>query len=442
MFINTAVTYSRYRLNNVSENHRTRIFNNSTLYEFNEMQNYSGIQDWSGKIAFDYIPSPNHYIRFGAGAVYHTFNPSVMVIRDTDEKRDYSASKIYAWEYSAYAEDDIQLSKRLKTNIGLHLSKFAASSFELQPRISARYLITPQFSAKASYSRMAQYLHLLTSTNVGIVLPVEHWLPSTEHLRPQTSHQTAIGFAHHFRDDYEISLEGYYKTMANVVEYMEGANLFNLDEAWEQKIVQGTGRSYGAELFVQKKTGSFTGWAGYTLAWTDRHFEELNGGKRFPYKYDRRHDISIVWMKRFEYYNWRRYKDKIIELSGAWVFGSGNCVTIPVGVFYAKHPALLSNNNYNWMRYFDYGERNGYRMKPYHRLDLSLSFVKKKKWGERRWIISVYNAYNRKNPWAIQVEEEVKEDSNDPPSQIYTDFKFVQWTLFPFIPSVSYQFKF
>ena len=321
---------------------------------------------------------------------------------------------------------------------GRYLSKFAAGSIELQPRISARYLITPLFTAKASYSRMAQYVHLLTSSSIGF--PTDLWLPATARLRPQTSHQTAIGLAHHFRDDYEISLEGYYKTMANVVEYMEGATLFNLDEAWEQKVVQGAGRSYGAELFVQKKTGSFTGWAGYTLAWTDRHFEELNGGKRFPYKYDTRHDISIAWMQRIEYYNWRRYKDRTFELSGAWVFSSGNCVTIPVGFFYARHPTLLGNNNYNWMRYFDYGERNGYRMKPYHRLDFSCAFVKQKKWCERRWIFGVYNVYNRKNPYFIHVEE--KEDSNYPTSQMYTDFKFVQWSLFPFIPYVSYQLKF
>ena len=193
--------------------------------------------------------------------------------------------------------------------------------------------------------------------------------------------------------------------------------------------MQGDGRSYGMELFAQKKTGSFTGWVGYTLSWTDRQFDELNEGKRFFYKYDRRHDLSIALMKRFG-------KNKKHEMSAVWVFGSGNCATIPVGIYEVEHPIGNEYNEYAAMftPQYEFGERNGYRMKPYHRLDLSVSFIKEKKWGERRWVLGVYNAYSRKNPFYIDVEQRYSPNG--------LQFKYVQYSLFPIIPSVSYHFKF
>jgi hypothetical protein len=273
---------------------------------------------------------------------------------------------------------------------------------------------------------MAQYIHLLTNSNVG--LPTDLWVPSTDKLKPQTSDQIAWGLAQNFREEYEISLEGYYKTMNNVLEYKEGASfLDNISNEWEDKVLQGKGRSYGVEVFAQKKTGSFTGWAGYTLSWTDRQFDLLNNGLRFPYKYDRRHDVSIALMKRF---------GQKIELSGVWVFGTGNCITVPIGVSHLDKPINKWHHSvygyYNPHVYYEYGPRNGYRMAPYHRLDLGVSFIKIKKWGERRWILGAYNAYNRKNPYYIDVGT----DNNT------GKYIFEQYRLFPIIPSISYQFKF
>jgi len=434
LFGNTTLTYSRYRFNTGSKNEETTEYKNpgelpQKDYSFYDMQYISGIHDWSGKIAFDWMPSPDHYVRFGANAIYHTFNPGVMAIRDTAQKQDIGGKKRYAYEYAAYMEDDVKLTANLKANIGLHWSAFAVDEkfyHYLQPRVSARYLITPQFSAKASYSRMAQYVHLLTNSNIG--MPTDLWVPTTPLLRPQTSDQVAVGLAQNFRENYEISLEGYYKTMNNVLEYKEGASFFDVDDSWERKIVQGDGRSYGVELFAQKKTGSFTGWVGYTLSWTDRQFDELNEGKRFFYKYDRRHDLSIALMKRFG-------KDKKHEMSAVWVFGSGNCVTVPVGVYEAEHPMGNEYGKNMYSPQYEYGDRNGYRMKPYHRLDLSVSFIKEKKWGERRWVIGVYNAYSRKNPFYIDVEYKYYPDESE-------QYKYVQYSLFPIIPSVSYHFKF
>jgi len=459
LFVNTTLAYSRYRYNDFLKKESLYIYDRFRFdpltehedhfiddrREHYEFLNESGIQDWIGKISFDYLPSPNHYIRFGANAAYHTFKIGANAFYDLkleqikNEERlfyeertignidDFASSDIYAWEYSVYAEDDVKLTERLKTNVGLHWSAFSVGGrfhHVFQPRISARYLINPQLSAKASYSRMAQYLHLLSNSGIG--LPTDLWVPSTALLRPQTSDQVAAGLVQNFRESYEISIEGYYKTMNNVLEYREGSGFFS-DSGWEQRVVQGTGRSYGVELFTQKKTGSLTGWIGYTLSWTDRLFDELNNGKRFPYKYDRRHDISIAATKRF---------GRMIEMSGVWVFGTGNSLTPPVGIYHATDPLILYESHYWPNSYYDYGERNSFRMNAYHRLDLSVAFTLQVKRIEHKLVAGAYNAYNRKNPFYIDVEIVRHFDP------LREQYKFVQYSLLRIIPSISYQFKF
>ena len=434
LFSNTTLSYSRYRDLFIRKDNSKLTYDvhdqTVIINDFFELQNNSGINDWIGKISFDYLPSPDHHVRFGAGVIYHTFNPGRVSLRDTSENRNYGASKRYASEWNVYVEDDICLTDRLKTNVGIHWSAFSVGDkfYNVwQPRISARYLITPHLSAKASYSRMAQYVHSLPSSIFDF--PMDFWVPSTESLRPQKADQIALGFAQHFREDYEISLEGYYKTLFDAPDYKEDNDnsLLNINDDWEQKVLQGTGSSRGLEFFAQKKTGEFTGWMGYTLSWTDRRFEELNGGKTFPYKYDRRHDFSIAFMQRFYRFDIK----KKTEFSAAWVFGSGHCVTLPIGIVEAIHPIIRETDSRYSIQYKDYGERNGYRMKPYHRLDLSITFVKEKKRGERRWMWSVYNAYNRKNPYFVKLEPNKR-----------GEYKFRQYSLFPMIPSLSYQFKF
>jgi len=452
LFSNTTLSYIRYRDHFITRKDSKLTYpQNVTISDFYELDNNSGIRDWTGKIAFDYIPSPAHYVRFGAGATYHTFNPGRVAISDTSLHRIFGASNLYAYEYSIYVEDDIRLSKHLKTNVGLHWSAYIVGDklySALQPRIATRYLITPQLSAKASYSRMAQYLHLLPNSFGGF--PRDLWLPATELLRPQKADQVALGFAHNYREDYELSFEGYYKTMKDVPDYKEGAGLLNMNEAWEQQILQGAGNSYGMELFAQKKTGTFTGWVGYTLSWTDRCFDELNGGKRFPYKYDRRHDMSIAFMKRYERTKRKvasivvygsnvastttiekSRKKKIIDFSATWTFSSGFCTTLPVGIVDAGQPVIHGTGRYYTRQYIEYGERNGYRMKPYHRLDLSITFLKQLKRGEMCWVVSIVNAYNRKNPYFVSL---VQEQGGR--------YRLMQYSLFPILPSISYQFKF
>ena len=268
---------------------------------------------------------------------------------------------------------------------------------------------------------MAQYVHLLAHS--GISLPMDLWVPSTDILKPQYSQQVAAGLVRNEKE-YEFSIEGYYKDLSNLLEYKEGASYFDVDDQWENKVLQGSGYSYGVELFARKKLGKLSGWIGYTLSWTNRQFDKLNFGEEFPYKYDRRHDISVVAV----------YKpSKRIELSGTWVFGTGNAITIPKGMHTAVDP-MEPHSYYSGMLKI-YGERNSYRMAPYHRLDLSISFIKTRKWGERRWVIGIYNAYNRRNPFFIDVETTMDYSPSTGVPRLQSSL--YQYNLTPISPSFS-----
>jgi outer membrane cobalamin receptor len=421
LFANTTMTFSRYRF--LVFDHFKEENTSSRVTEEYKTEYTSGIRDWAGKVDFDYLPGPNHYIKFGVSGIAHRFAPGVATFRsDVEQDTTVGDRKIPAVELSLYAEDDIRLTDRLKLNVGGHVSAFNVDNtwyYSVQPRISSRYLIGREWSVKASYATMAQFIHLLT--NAGLGLPTDLWVPSTGDIKPQTAEQLAVGVAKSYKSAYEFSVEGYYKWMNNLIDYKDGASFLNIEESWENKIVTGgKGESYGAEVLLQKKTGHITGWVGYTLSWTERQFEELNEGKWYPYRYDRRHDVSVAashtWNDRMDF-------------SMAWVYGTGNAVTIPVSQ-YPEISGAFGNNWYN-AGIYNYDGRNGFRMRSYHRLDLSFSFWKNKKWGQSKWTVGAYNVYSRRNPFYMDLTYDRQGNR-----------KFVQYSLFPIIPSISYSFKF
>ncbi|MEM8966385.1 MAG: carboxypeptidase-like regulatory domain-containing protein [Bacteroidota bacterium] len=427
LFSNTTLTYSRYRFD-INNEYRYEYLDdsgNGVLVDQGLARYLSGIEDFAAKIDFDFIPSPQHYVRFGVSAIRHTFRPGALNVRYNDEVSEETidttlgSQETDAVEFAAYVEDDLELGRRLKFNIGLHFSGFRVNDefyTSIQPRIAGRYLLNEQLSLKVSYVQMAQFIHLLTNSGIG--LPTDLWVPATDQVRPQTAQQWALGGAYNWTSGYEISLEGYYKDMRNLIEYREGANFIDVNEDWQNKVAVGDGRSYGAELLIQKKQGRTTGWLGYTLSWTDRQFEELNFGERFPYKYDRRHDLGVAVV-----HQWRER----IDLSATWVFGSGNAITLPTAIYSGRGNSFLGGSIY------DYGERNSYRMRAFHRLDASITFHKKTRWGKRAWVLGVYNAYSRRNPFYLYLDE-----SSDPSRES----QFRQVSLFPIIPSISYRFNF
>jgi TonB-dependent Receptor Plug Domain/CarboxypepD_reg-like domain len=425
LFSNVTATYSRYRFSVFanSEETRTATDGSGTERTFDHIEYVSGIRDYAIKADLDYIPTPNHYIKFGALATSHLFTPGVLNYRsDQEQDTTLGAQRTRAQEFSAYMEDDFLLTEKLKINAGLHASGFLVENkfyASLQPRLAARYLITPQFSGKASYAEMTQFIHLLT--NAGIGLPTDLWVPATARVGPERSSIASLGGAYNLDNTYEFSIEGYYKKMKGLIEYKDGASYLNIDSDWQTKVETGEGESYGAEFFAQKKTGKLSGWVGYTLSWTNRKFPNLNEGRTFPYKYDRRHDIEIATTYQLK-------KNK--ELSLTWVYGTGTAVTLPQSTYMSddnpNSPIRYSNGPIQY-----HGERNSFRMRDYHRLDLSYTTTKKTKWGERSWSFGVYNAYSQRNPFFMDI---IRDDDGNK--------KFVQYSLFPIIPSFSYHFKF
>ncbi len=420
LFANTTLTYSRYRFDVGTESTET---DNGETFSF-AAKYFSGIEDFAAKIDFDYMPDPNHYIRFGANAIHHTFSPGALQyqIEDGDNfnlDTIIGTSDTRAWEYFAYIEDDLKIGDNFSANIGFHFSAFTVNNktyYSPQARIGARYLLPKSFALKASYAMMTQYIHLLT--NEGIGLPTDLWVPSTENITPQDSWQVALGLAKTFGTEYEVSIEGYYKKMNNLLSYKEGASFFSFSD-WQTKVTQGVGDSYGVEFFVQKKKGNTTGWLGYTLSWNNRQFEEINSGKEYPFKYDRRHDLSIVLSHSFN--------DKI-SVSGTWVYGTGNSITLNEVRYLSFNP----NNNNPGLNEQDEievpGSKNNYRMDAYHRLDIGIDFRKEKKRYERTFSLGAYNLYSRKNPFYIYYNS--------------SENTFKQVSIFPIIPYFTYKFKF
>ncbi len=437
LFANTTLTYSKYKFG-------VSLAEKSTDTQRNEFDEFafdynSGIEDYGAKIDFDYNPSVNHNIKFGVNYIYHTFSPGIQAFHVNSNQENskidttFGNSDIYANEYYIYAEDELKIFKNLKANIGVHYSGFYVSDTlyqSVQPRISVRYLINQQWSVKAAYTKMEQYLHLLTNTSIG--LPTDLWLPVTNNLLPQKSTQYAFGSVYSYKG-FDFSIEAYYKTMNNLIEYKEGASFVSgfseegaeSKRAWENKIeTDGKGTSYGIEILIKKNIGKTTGWIGYTWSKTDRQFSNVSFGEPFPYTYDRRHDVGIVVTHKF---------NNKIDVAGTWVYGTGNAVTLA----YESYQALSRYEQYYEEDYIEYNivdnieKRNNFRMPAYHRLDLGVNFRKQKKYGKRTWSVGAYNVYNRKNPFYLRFGR----DENG-------DRALFQYSLFPIIPSVSYKYEF
>ncbi|MCR9250772.1 MAG: TonB-dependent receptor [bacterium] len=421
LFGNLTATYSRYRfeLETILDYNYGESVESPDLYRENDY--FSNIQDLGVKMDFDYFLNNNHQVKFGVNAINHQLKPGISSFRShTETDTTFGSTKVDLNEFYAYLEDEFKLFNSTSLNVGLHFSGAEVASrnyFYLQPRISLNQKVAKNWSVKASYARMAQYIHLLVNSGVG--LPTDLWVPSTDLVKPQVSDQIALGVASTFIG-MEVSVEGYYKWMDNLIEYKEGAGFLDIDSEWEHKVEFGKGDSYGVELFVQKKVGRSTGWVGYTWSKTTREFPNLNFGKPFPYRYDRRHDISVV-------YNYEL--NKRINVSGVWVYGTGNAITLPT----ASIPkATWDSSGPSYEEFVkQYPGRNSTRMQDYHRLDLSISFKKQKRWGERSWVFGVYNAYSRQNPTFIDFDDTKPNEK-----------QFKKISLFPIIPNVSYQFKF
>jgi hypothetical protein len=432
LFANTTLVYNDYK------------FSFGAAQNDFEIKLSSGIRDGNAKIDFDYYPAPQHKVKFGGVATYHKFIPNVVNGRQdsvvfTPPNEDIK----YALENALYVQDDWDISEKLKVHLGLRWSSFSQigpyTKYErdqdqntldsthygtfktirnyqgLEPRFTFRYGVNDRTSVKGSISRNLQFIHLVS--NSGTTLPTDLWVPSTFRVKPQISWQYAAGLFKNFgNNQYETSVEVYYKSMQNQIEYEEGYTPGLSDP--ERDFVFGKGWSYGSELFINKVRGRLTGWIGYTLSWTWRQFAELNGGEKFPAKYDRRHDMSVVATYELSP-KWK--------VGGVFVYGTGNATSLPER-FYIVNGVLTQ----------EFSKVNQYRLESYHRIDLSATYTptpKKNRKVKSYWVFGIYNVYSRLNPYFIFF------DQSGNPYDGTLEVEARQVSLFPILPSITWNFR-
>ncbi|MGB2384172.1 MAG: TonB-dependent receptor [Flavobacteriales bacterium] len=439
MFLNVGATYSEYTFSFLAGQEE---------FEFGFE---SGIKDLAGRTEWSFYPNPRHVIKGGIDYAHHDFIPTDFTARSGDTEFDTGTSEqTFSHEGGVYLQDDFDITEAVRLHAGLRWSGFwhvgpftrypildnqDTTQFapgELvqfyggwEPRLALRVNTGPQSSVKAGYSENYQYVHL---TSLGTSsLPGDIWIPSSDRVKPQWGRQVSLGFFKTLgkEENWEASIEGYWKELENLVAYAENTSPEdNIGDNVDNNLVFGDGWSYGIETFLKKRQGKLTGWIGYTWSKTERQFDELNMGLIFPAKYDRRHDLSVV----LDYTLSKKWR-----FGGAFVYATGNSLTLPVQryIFEGRITDV-------------YGSRNGYRMAPYHRADISATYTRdpaksKKKRDlrvESSWTFGVYNLYNRLNPYFIYFSNEGDLTSGT------LDLQANQVSLFPIIPSVTWNFKF
>lgn len=391
-------------------------------YEDSRLYTSSDIEDLGGKWVLSIDSVAGLSFRGGVDMVRHQVSPNVLSttgeISELLESTTTGAKR--AWETSVFSQVDGNFATRWRWSAGIRVSAAFLEErtyVNPEPRLSVRYAISDLTTVKASYSRMAQYLHRVSSAAVSF--PTDIWYPVTDSVKPQRSDQWSLAVQHNFpKANVFVSAEGYFKTLDNLIGYKEGANLF-VKRDFEEQLIQGEGRSYGMELLVKKEIGRLSGWISYTLSWSERRFDELNSGDWFYARYDRRHNLAIVGNYRFA---------KRWSFSAVWEFISGSRFTPIIGRYTVPAPTLVGVNLIPV-----YAPINSVKLADTHRLDLGLKF-KPSPIGRRfqgEWFFGVYNVYNRATPVAIAIV------SNGDGS-----FRYVQPGAFGFMPFISYGFTF
>lgn len=409
LFTNFSLIYTDYSFNsNFEEND-------------NYFETLSRIRDIVLKGDAQYLAYDDHIFKSGLDLTWHNFtsDANLSAGQEVAELEGFGESVINTFDLAAYVQDEWKVTDKLDMNLGLRAYYFQQGNyFDLEPRFSATYMTDAGIRLKAAAAIANQYIHLIVRNNIS--LPTDLWFPSTENLKPSRSYQAVLGAETNIFDDtYLLSIEGYYKKMDNLLEYRDDAE-FTLGSPLEEQFTKGGGKAYGVELFLNKRIGNFTGWVGYTLAWTTRQFAELNNGKEFYPRYDRRHDVSVTLNYELSD-SW--------ELGASWVYGTGQAFTLPTSSYFWDESYQAGDR-------YVFSERNGVRLPAYHRMDLN--FMYKFEAYKLPWILSIniYNAYNRRNPFAWYVDNEYDYNTGQSSKVLK------QITLFPLIPTLGLSFEF
>lgn len=433
LFTNFSFIYTNY--NSKIELFEENLNENGEVIDSYFFSTKSGIEDFTFKGKSEYFGIDDHLIKFGFEVTNHNFNSGITTdLGIEDEISSFINQRtINSVDAALFVQDEWNITDNFSTNIGSRLYYFQQGNYlRFEPRISAAYKLNDRVTLVGAGSIANQFLHLIVRND--ITLPTDLWFPSTDKVLPQQSSQVVFGVHTKLGSDksWTLNFETYYKDMQNLLEYREDAD-FTLGVPIEEQFTSGYGWAYGGEIFLEKKIGKFTGWIGYTLALTKRKFDELNGGKPFYPRYDRRHDISIT--TTFEISDsW--------EFGAAWVFATGQAYTMPTGVYQGINldgqigGYVGSGGTFDWGNTYQYSDRNGFRLPSYHRLDVNLMY--KYEWFGLPWVasINVYNTYNRRNPFAWYIDSEYNFNTEKEVK------KLKQITLFPIIPTIGLSFEF
>ena len=429
-----------------------KLFSNTSLiftnYDYKINVNFGGteidiisrIQDYSLKQDYQYFINTKNKLKFGFEITDHKIIPGAITTNSSSPIGKLNLPNKYALENALYVSHQIKVTERFNFEYGLRLTsfnligpgsfytynssgvaidtatytsnQFVKTYINLQPRMTASYVLNEKSSLKASYDRNAQNLHLLSNSTSGN--PTDLWIPSSNNVKPEICDQVSLGYFRNLKENtYEFSTEVYYKNMQNQIDYANGAQL-NFNQTVESQLLFGKGRAYGIEFFLKKKYGRFNGWIGYTLSRTEKQIDGINNGSWYPAKQDETHNISVVGIYELS---------KKWTVSATWVYYTGNAVTFPSGKYEVA----------GQVQYY-YTERNGYRMPAYHRMDIGATYqAKKTEKFESSWNFSVYNVYGHENAYTITFQQ----DPNDP-----SKTQAVQTSLFRWVPSITYNFKF
>jgi hypothetical protein len=428
LFSNTSLIFTNYD------------YKVTTSFGANSLDIISRIQDYGIKQDFQYYLNAKNKIKFGLNSTYHKMIPGSITSTSNSPLSKRGLPNKHALENALYISHEVKPGTKFSFEYGARLTSFSLfgpgtfytynandvitdsakynqtqivkTYVNLQPRAAANYIINAKSSIKANYGRNAQYMHLLSNSTSGN--PTDLWTPSSNNVKPELCDQVSLGYFRNFLDNmFETSIETYYKSFQNQIDYVNGAQL-NLNANVESQLLYGIGRAYGVELFIKKKYGRFTGWVGYTLSRTERKINGINNDNWYAATQDITHYISAVGIYEL---------NKKWTASAVFVYYTGNAVTFPSGKYEVNGQVV-----------FYYTERNGYRMPAYNRLDLGFTYqAKKTEKFESSWNFSCYNAYGRENSYSITFQQ----DPNNPAKT-----QAVLTYLFRWVPSITYNFKF
>jgi len=431
VFANTTVVYSNYKFMSEQSSYSNGSLNYLVGYQ-------STLAVFTGKTDIEWLPQNN--LRFRAGAGFNLYEVSPGAVEEFNGSKRYSVYYDYRPnEYNVYAESKFDFTSKFHLMAGLRADFFYNNYnySSVQPRISLDYDFSKSMYMHAGYSHTYQPMHQLTNTSIG--LPSELWVPSMRNLQPESANLFSLGANFKIKQQFAFSIDGYYKELANVIDYKPGSTFLSISQDisknvipdWTQNVTQGKGTAYGTEVMIEKTKGLFTGWISYTFAWAKRQFNEINFGEEFYPVFDRRHNLSVTLNYKIKR---KESRKNLVEFSATWVYASANPITLPSGKIldfpFTAHDVMFQEDLTTYESY--------YRIKPFHRLDLAIRLIRAKD-SKRTLEFGTYNVYNRANPYYYYLTGTY---TSGGAGAGYAYLTLKQKSYFPILPYLSYAIKF